>query len=153
MDKIYQKSINIRIQKLSEHIGELKLRSEMEPIWSTPIAIDERLPSGAGITKKMGVYQIIHKPTNTIMSIGKGNLGDRRARHKRVFLNKGRPIENESSTSDSSTARKMYQHDTNLDNWLFSWCEVGNEELALEYEIQLQAYYNPEFNDQTLAGK
>jgi hypothetical protein len=153
MDKLYQKSINKRIQKLSEDIGEIKVRSEIEPIWSTPKPIDEKEEWGTRLNKKMGVYQLIYKPNNTIMSIGKGMIGDRKSRHKRVFLNKGKPIENDSSTSDSPAGRKMYRHDTNINNWLFSWCEVGNSELALEYEIQLQFHYEPEFNDLSMAGK
>ena len=57
MDKIYHKAINKRIQKLSEDIGELKVRSEMEPIWSEPSPIGDREPIGSGISENMGVNQ------------------------------------------------------------------------------------------------
>tara|TARA_B100000287_G_C20570946_1_gene756529 strand:- start:109 stop:570 length:462 start_codon:yes stop_codon:yes gene_type:complete len=153
MDKIYHKAINKRIQKLSEDIGELKVRSEMEPIWSEPAPIGDREPIGSGISEKMGVYRIIYKPTMITMSIGKGWIGDRKCRHKLIHQNKGKPVRYSTSNTDSPTGRKMYNYDRKLKNWLFSWCEVGNEELALEYEKQLQFSEKPEFNDLNMAGK
>ena len=153
MNKLYQKAINKRIQKLSEDIGELNVRGEIEPMWSEPQPIANREPNGSGIGGKMGVYRIIYLPTMKTMSIGKGWIGDRKCRHKIIFENKGKPVRYSTSNTDSPTGRKMYNHDRKIKNWLFSWCEVGNDELAKEYEMQLQFAEKPEFNDLNMAGK
>jgi hypothetical protein len=47
----------------------------------------------------------------------------------------------------------MYKFDSNIDNWLFSWCDVGNKYLAGSYEYFLQKKYSPQFNKLEMAGK
>ena len=53
----------------------------------------------------------------------------------------------------SALAGYMYKFDSNIDNWLFSWCDVGNKYLAASYEYFLQKKFNPQFNKLEMAGK
>ena len=39
------------------------------------------------------------------------------------------------STSGSVVAQKMFKHDSNLDNWLFSWCETKEKTLAISMSL------------------
>tara|TARA_Y100000310_G_scaffold258082_1_gene266362 strand:+ start:43 stop:501 length:459 start_codon:yes stop_codon:yes gene_type:complete len=150
MDKSYQRAVNEKIQSLSETIGRIKELSNIEPVWSEPKYIDS---THKGISGAVGVYRIIYKPTMETMSIGQGNVGNRKDRHLQVFRNDGKDkIAPGGSTSGSVTAQKMYKYDTNLDNWLFSFCDVGEKILASEYENQLQIVEEPEFNNLSMGG-
>ena len=150
MDKSYQKAVNEKLQQLSESVGRIKELSNVEPTWSTPLQIDS---THKGITSVVGVYRIIYKPTMETMSIGQGNVGARRGRHTGVFKNKGKDLIHPSgATSGSQTGQKMYRYDTNLDNWMFSFCDVGEKTLASEYENQLQIIEEPEFNNLSMGG-
>lgn len=123
-----------------------------EPKWSVPKKFTEI--ERDGISTSMGVYKIIHIPTMEIMSIGCGNVGNRRIRHKNVFLNKGMPIIHEGgSSSDSQTALKMYLYDSNIENWAFSWARIWDRDLASIYEAQLIEGLKPKFNNLGMAGK
>ena len=137
------------IQALSEEIARLKGRSMVEPEWSKPALITEPSEGIRGV----GVYRIIYKPTLTTMSIGQGNVSARKARHKGVFLNKGKDIISKGgATSPSITGQKMYQYDPDINNWLFSFCVVGNKKVAVEYEELLQLTEEPEFNELSMGG-
>ena len=93
-DKIYTESINKILQKLSTDIDDIKELSNNTPEWTKPHLITETSPKSKGVSvwKGIGVYRIIYKPTMEVMSIGCGNVGSRKNRHKSVFLNGGETI-------------------------------------------------------------
>ncbi len=62
------------------------------------------------------------------MYIGMGNLDARRSRHIIVFNNEGKADVSENGrASDSAVARKMYEHDPELDNWYFQFLLIDGE--------------------------
>ncbi len=157
-NKIYQRAIAKSLQDLSESIGQIKLLSEYPPKWSEPKPMFEKtgkvykngIPSGT-----IGVYKIIHiNHYKKIMYIGVGNnITGRISRHRNVFLNGGKDIENPGGTTNPSpAAQNMYKYDTNKDKWYFSWCAIANRKLSGVYETLLMNEYNPKFNDKSLGG-
>lgn len=156
MDKAYQNAINEKIRILSESIGELKALARIEPYWSEPTPFAERetrLEDGSTISSAIGCYKIIYIPTGEVMDIGQGNIGTRRSRHKTCYLNEGKPIIHENGTMSHTTAGlKMWQYDTDINNWAFSWCDLGSKHLAEEYEKQLIKEFQPPFNSEHMAG-
>jgi hypothetical protein len=125
--------------------------------WEGPIPFHSTSQIKHGMTNKIGIYRIVHKPTNKTMYIGQGVISNRRRAHSRIFLNEGNPVvfktENgESSSSvDSVAGRKMYLFDSDINNWEFYWIKCPKD-LAKEFETQLQNYYNPEFCDKKMSG-
>ena len=156
MDKSYNTAVNNIIQRLSESIGRIKELSSNEPTWSDILPIDGPSPiiENESISSAIGVYKIIYKPTMEVMSIGCGNVSARKARHLGVFKNNGETIISKNgSPSGSMTGMHMFRYDSNIDNWLFQWCNVGNKELSEMYETILQQNENPIFNNESMAGK
>lgn len=151
MCKIYDKSVEYLIISLEEKIELLNQLKDSEIKWSKPNQFSD---SESGVSKAIGCYKIIYKPTMKVMGIGQGNISNRKARHKSVFLNGGVDIIHENGTSSGSpTAGKMFRFDSDLENWLFSWCDVGSKELAQIYEDKLIREFQPEFNSEHMAGK
>ena len=129
----------------------LDVLGNTEPDWTDPIGFGDR---GVGITGVIGVYRVIYKPTMETKYLGEGVVGHRRTAHKTVYLNKGAIIHKKSGgVTDSHCGRKMYAYDSKLDNWLFSWCHIGNDELSKEYETQLQHLEDPPYSEKYMAGK
>ena len=105
-------------------------------------------------TGAIGVYKIIHRPSNKVMSIGQGNIGARKARHLGVFRNGGQTlISKNGKPSGSVTGQKMYQFDSNENNWDFSLLAVGSKFLSCFIEEDLQAKLRPAFNADHMGGK
>jgi hypothetical protein len=155
MNRLYTEAVNNIVQKLSEDIGRIKELSTNLPEWTKPHPITEPSPKikGVSVSNGLGVYRIIYKPTMEVMSIGCGRIGARKARHKSVHQNKGKTLISENgSPSPSMTGMHMYRHDSNIDNWLFQWCHLGNKSLAESYEILLQEAEEPLFNDLSMGG-
>ena len=46
----------------------------------------------------------------------------------------------------------MYRYDSNIDNWMFSWCDAKSKAIASEYERLLQQVENPNFNNVSMGG-
>jgi hypothetical protein len=156
MNRLYNESVNNVLQKLSENIGRIKELSNNLPEWTEPHPITEPSPKskGVSVSNGLGVYRIIHEPTMEVMSIGCGNIGARKGRHKSVHQNKGKTLISENgSPSPSMTGMHMYKHDTDIGNWLFQWTHIGNKSLAEQYEILLQESEKPLFNSLYMAGK
>ena len=153
MDKEYQRAVDqVKMELMSDLMVVTNLGFE-EPVWSDIEPIDGKSKK-AGISKALGVYRIIYKPSGLTMYIGKGNIGARRYRHKNVFLNDGTPVTNPGGSVDNSpAAQKMYKHDTDINNWLFSWCDIGNDALSKSYEMVLQEIEKPPFSESYMAGK
>ena len=149
MDIIFNRAVVNKVQKISEQLENIKSMSSFEPKWSDPAPIDS-----IKISEGLGVYRIIYKPTGMTMYIGQGWVFVRRSKHKRVFLNSGKAIIHPSgSVTDSPAGRKMFEYDTDIDNWLFQFCFIPSKQLCCEYEKGLQEDEEPEFNDQSMAGK
>ena len=55
--------------------------------------------------------------------------------------------------SGSVTGQKMYQFDSNENNWDFSLLAVGSKFLSCFIEEDLQAKYRPVFNADHMGGK
>lgn len=105
-------------------------------------------------TGAIGVYKIIHRPSNKVMSIGQGNIGARKARHLGVFRNKGQTlISKNGKPSGSVTGQKMYEFDPNENNWDFSLLAVGNKGFSCLIEQDLQSRLRPAFNADHMGGK
>ena len=145
----YIRAIAIKRQQLKESLRQLDVLENKVPTWSDVVRMDDaRVPGGT-----IGVYKIIYKPTMKVMSIGQGNVKGRRGRHLSVFKNGGKDITHiGGSTSGSVVAQKMFRHDSNLDNWLFSWCETKEKTLASQYEFELQQEMLPPFNGLHMGG-
>ena len=102
----------------------------------------------------IGVYEIWHKPTNTIKSIGQGAVSARKSRHIGVFRNNGETIISKNKTPNGSiTGKKMYEYDRNEDNWFFRFLNVGDKSLSLALEEYFQGKIKPQFNASYMAGK
>tara|TARA_A100001515_G_scaffold3244_1_gene3237 strand:- start:2123 stop:2623 length:501 start_codon:yes stop_codon:yes gene_type:complete len=145
----YKRAVEKKIRELEISRDNLIKLKNKEPIWSEPVPLDTaKVPSST-----IGVYKIIHKPSEKVMSIGQGNVGNRKGRHKSVFLNDGRDITHKGgTTSGSVTAQKMYRHDNDLSNWYFSFCSVGEKTLANAFESELQKKFKPPFNALHMGG-
>ena len=105
-------------------------------------------------TGSIGVYKIIHRPSNKVMSIGQGNIGARKARHLGVFRNNGQTlISKNGKPSGSVTGQKMYEFDSNEDNWDFSLLAVGSKLLSCFIEESEQERLQPAFNASHMGGK
>lgn len=154
MKKIYNEVIESKILDLKFQIKQMKLLSNIIPKWSKPIPINEQHSKHSnGITKAIGVYKIIHAPTNKLMAIGQGNVSARRTRHLQIFKNKGLAVTYKNGGADQSqTGSKMYRFDRNINNWLFTWCDCSNKQIAIELEHKLINKLKPAFNLETMAG-
>ena len=86
---VYKTAVNNQIQQLTNQLDKLKLLLNYQVKWSEPQPITSRT---SGLSKVIGVYRIIYKPTKETMSIGQGNVGARRSRHLSVFRNNGQDI-------------------------------------------------------------
>ena len=154
-NKTYQRAITKTIQALSESIGQVKLLSEYQPKWSKRIPMfkktGKRYKNGIP-TGTTGVYKIMYK--KKVMYIGVGqSISSRISRHRKVFLNDGKDVQNPGGTTNpSAVAQNMYKYDSNKDYWYYSWCEISNRDLAGYYETLLMEEYNPIFNDESLGG-
>ena len=160
MDRLYQEAVNNRIQYHSEQVGRIKELSNRKPEWSEPRKLfnkkrgKKRFDPFGIPTGTIGVYRIIYKPTMETVSIGCGGTALRLARHRSVFLNKGKDITNPGGTTNgSATGGHMYKYDHYRKNWMFSWCSIGNKSLANEYEDLLIKIEKPLFNDESMGGK
>ena len=151
MRKIYKQVVETKILDLKLQIKKMKLLGDVIPKWSKKIPIDS--PHSGGISKAIGVYKVFYGPTGQLMAIGQGNIGDRKSRHICIFKNKGNSIMTESGASTGSqTGTKMYRFDKNINNWLFSWCDCANKQIAIELENHLITKLKPKFNLQSMAG-
>ena len=151
MKKIYTQVVETKILDLKLQIKKMKLLKDVIPKWSKKIPIGS--PHSGGIAKAIGVYKVFYGPTGQLMSIGQGNISSRRSRHISIFKNKGESIMGESGASEGSqTASKMYKFDKNINNWLFSWCDCANKQIAIELENHLITKLKPKFNLQSMAG-
>ena len=146
---MYYKAISKKQAELKESLNKLELLKSKKPVWSLPKPMESvKVPSGT-----IGVYKIIYKPDEKVMSIGQGNVGNRRSRHKSVFNNNGKDItHNGGTTSGSVTAQKMYKYDTKLSNWYFSHCNITEKTLANAFEFELQQKLQPQFNALHMGG-
>ena len=156
MKDLYKQSVlNIR-DKLLKEVSMINELSNDKPDWTIPHPIVDSSPKSKGysVWKSIGVYRIIHKPTNQIVSIGCGNIAARKYRHKSVHLNNGKTlISKNGSPSPSMTGMHMYKMDKDINNWWFSWTHIGSKSLAEQYEILLQNKMKPLFNNLSMAGK
>ncbi len=158
MDKFYNKSIRSIKQKLMNDLDTINKLSEDRPDWTKPLPITEPSQKSKGFPisnkKSIGVYRIIHKPTNKVVSIGCGRVSSRKYRHKAVHGNKGKTlISKNGAPSPSMTGMHMYRYDKNINNYLFQWTHIGNKPLAEQYEKYLQHEEKPLFNNLSMAGK
>ena len=156
MDKIFQKVVTKQIEALIEEKIELENTFlNFTPKWFEPNPIeDPAVGAGSRKSKNLGIYKIIYGPTDEVMYIGQGIISGRKSKHIMVFRNKGEPIVRGpgKANTDSPAARKMYNFDDNIDNWLFSFCIVDNKALCQRYEDCLIKNEDPEFNSPGMSG-
>ena len=154
---LFKKAVEMQI---SENLKSIKeLNSMPNPVWIEPYPIAGRssvpltyMLSGKQIWKT-GVYKIFHwNNFDTPMVIGQGNIVDRQQKHRLIFRNKGSSvIYSGGSSSGCQTATKMYQYDTDIDNWYLSWCELPKN-IMEKYEAILIKELKPKFNADFMAG-
>lgn len=155
----FKKAKDVVVNDLEKRLHEMLqfLKNVNVRNWEGPIPFHSKKQIRHGMTKKIGVYRIVHKPTNKTMYIGQGVISDRRRTHSTVFLNEGNTViyskgDGKSTSSvDSVAGRKMYLFDSDINNWEFYWIKCPKD-LAKEFETQLQNYYNPEFCDKKMSG-
>tara|TARA_R110001592_G_scaffold311383_1_gene586238 strand:- start:6 stop:500 length:495 start_codon:yes stop_codon:yes gene_type:complete len=162
MDKLFNNTAKNLIHLLCQEMIEIENLLNHTPKWSEPRPINDNQEFGG---KFKGVYKIIYRPyyeTETfkelskyglpyVMYIGQGNVNERHARHKSVFKN-GKNLLHAKSSSGSQAAVKMHEFDDDIDNWLFSYCNIGVKSLCSKYEKALQNEENPEFNNSSMNG-
>jgi len=157
MNSVYDKARVEYFNMLKEKIRLEGERLNVQPIWSEPRPINEKNKKGEipnhPISKAIGVYRIIYKPTMVVMYIGCGRIVNRKTRHRDVHGNGGKPILHLNSSSSSQAGIHMYKHDKDINNWLFQWCDVGSVGLSEIYELKLQQEEKPQFNNPNMAGK
>ena len=110
---------------------------------------------------RVGLYKIFYQ--DEVMYIGMGNLDARRSRHIIVFNNEGKAdVSDNGRASDSAVARKMYEHDPELDNWYFQFLlidgELVKERMVADYvmkqmETILVRKHKPQFCAEHMVGK
>ena len=79
---LFKTAAVLRLQELSEQTAEVKNFVEYEPNWSYAGPLES-----VRIGKGTGVYRIIYKPSGKTLSIGQGNLEERRQRHNNKIQN------------------------------------------------------------------
>jgi hypothetical protein len=148
-DLLYESAVNTTLSELQSMMQRIEDLKSLSPHWSDPRQIDTvKIPQNV-----IGVYKIIHMPTDKVMSVGQGVVSSRRGRHVSVFKNKGIDIVSDSgATSPSTTGRHMYRFDSVLSNWWFSWCSIPDKFLVKCYEELLQKELNPQFNSIHMGG-
>jgi hypothetical protein len=143
MDRIYQQAIEEELEQLKTNLNKIKKLSNITPVWSPIVPITNKL---VGVENVIGCYKVIYKDKK-VMGIGQGVIANRKCKHLQVFRNGGIDIIHPNGTSSGSAlAGYMYKHDKNINNWYFSWCNIGNSNLSKSYEYFLQLKYRPKFN-------
>ena len=153
---LYKESVKKIKTKLLGEVMKIESLINSEPDWTPLHPITEQSPKSKNvpISKGIGVYRIVHKPTNQVASIGNGNVNCRKTRHREVHQNNGKTlISKNGSPSPSMTGMHMYNMDKDINNWLFQWTHIGNKPLAEQYETLLQHKEKPLFNNLSMAGK
>ena len=157
MDKIWKSAFFNEHKKAQQQIVILENEyGDFNPKWTEPAALTSKVkPGPRGFTMQgLGVYNIIYGPTEIVMYTGQGVVSHRKSAHKMIFKNEGKVIVHAGGTrTDSPVARKMFDYDPNLDNWLHQYCLIDNKELCAAYELELINEMSPEFNAQGMAGK
>ena len=161
--KLAKSLIKDKINEYADKIKELEGKKEnYKIVWEGPFNMDELLPqkiangylrnkkTGESIT---GVYQIIHKRSKIIYYVGKGNIADRRIKHRMIFNNNGKPLNVNRCVTDSQVARKMYDKDSDLSNWDFYYTRIPESDVMSAFEEVLIKKIEPEFNTISMAGK
>ena len=151
-NKLFKKAVANTIENLAKELAEAKLLINHNPEWSTPATISEAIKWGSG---GIGVYKIYHKDwiaEDVASYIGQGVISNRKSTHASVFRNKGKAIPCKSSNSHSEAASKMYEYDTDIENWFFSFCVFDNKPVASEYEKILIKNEEPLFNNLAMSG-
>ena len=157
MDKIWKRAFFNEHKKAQQQIVILENEyGDFNPKWTEPAALTSKVkPGPRGFTMQgLGVYNIIYGPTEIVMYTGQGVVSHRKSAHKMIFKNEGKVIVHGGGTrTDSPVARKMFDYDPNLDNWLHQYCLIDNKQLCAAYETELIDQMSPEFNCETMAGK
>ncbi len=151
-NKLFKKSVANTIENLAKELAQAKLLINHNPEWSTPIKLSERIKQGSG---GIGVYKIYHKDwiaEDVALYIGQGVISGRKGTHALVFRNKGKAIPCKNSNSHSEAASKMYEYDTDIENWFFSFCVLHDKAVSQEYEKILIEAEEPIFNNECMAG-
>tara|TARA_Y100000593_G_C4312598_1_gene339142 strand:- start:3037 stop:3519 length:483 start_codon:yes stop_codon:yes gene_type:complete len=159
MEKLLIEAGHKLLQHQYESIARTKILMGGKVKWSDPILVNDRLIGASG---KTGVYRFLYKPlfdetgsiTMSTKYIGHSKqVSDRRSGHKKVFLNEGKTIVAPGGTSfHSPCAQRMYEFDSKLDNWLFTWFGIDDTLLAKAFEDILIDSESPEFNNDKMAG-
>ena len=149
-DNLFKKSVANTIENLAKELEQAKLLINHNPEWSTPIKFSERMAMGSN---GIGLYKIIHKDGMITMYVGQGRISARRGCHKLVFKNKGKIIIGKTNSwTKSEAASKMYEYDTDIENWFFSFCVLHDKAVSKEYETILIDTEEPLFNSEYMAG-
>ena len=151
-DKLFKDAVANTIENLAKELAQAKLLINHNPEWSTPIKLSERIKQGSG---GIGVYKIYHKDwiaEDVALYIGQGSVSDRKSTHALVFRNKGKAVPCKHSDTKSPVASKMYEYDTDIENWFFSFCVFDNKPVASEYEKILIKNEEPLFNNLAMSG-
>lgn len=103
-------------------------------------------------TKSVGVYFITNLADDQIMYVGQGNIGKRISVHRSVFENKGETVLTANSSYHSAAGQKMYNHDTDIDNWAWAYVLTHDKSLAERMETRLVEAWQTPFNASHMCG-
>lgn len=116
---IYQTEAGILSDRIDQEIQELAILQLKNPIH--PKQNIEK-----ACINRPGLYRIYHN--DDLMYIGYGNLNARRARHVIVFKKEGKAdVSSNGRSSDSPVASKMYDIDSDINNWYISYQIIDGE--------------------------
>ena len=152
-NKLFKKSVANTIEKQVKELEQSKLLINHNPEWFT-IKFTEKMPGVKGNSiDGIGVYKIMHKDDMITMYVGQGRISARRGCHKLVFKNKGKIIIGKTNSwTKSEAASKMYEYDTDIENWFFSFCVLHDKAVSQEYEKILIEDEEPLFNNLAMSG-
>ena len=136
-----------QIQRLAE--------IQLENGWHQPQSIKNSIYS-----RFIGMYKIIHEEDG-VMYIGMGNINQRRVRHVGVFKNNGKAmVSGNGRSSDSPGARKMYEHDSDINRWSISFMTLDDDidrfvadAVMKRIECILSEECSPVFSTKHMVGK
>tara|TARA_Y100000114_G_C11567752_1_gene234915 strand:- start:45 stop:545 length:501 start_codon:yes stop_codon:yes gene_type:complete len=152
------KKMSDKIKSLICELAEIELQRP----WSEEQSLLECAPKifAGSARKQIGLYKIIHN--KEVKYVGMGNVSIRKSVHCQIFRNKGKAYISDikGTSTDSPCARKMYNHDKNLENWRISYLVMDNsidrcvaDAVMKEAEKMLVEKLKPPFCLEYMVGK
>jgi hypothetical protein len=151
-DKDYAKSlVTAALNEEIERLYQLQtLKNHIENSNSVEWTQIKKIDSIHPGMNKPGVYAIIHLPSNKVAYYGISNAMNSRVKtHIKGFKNTDGVID---STKDSQAAKKMYEHDPDLENWGVRFLPTELLRIARHLEESYGLEHPSLFNNLSMLG-